>query len=155
MPLILVSIDTLWAAPTTQMTNVLASIGKIKLDLKFMLMWTSLTWLLVPLLARYGGLNGTALAYAVVSCSSVVVYFVVRKYVKWSILESTFVPLISSLVMSIFLLVIKRFILIDDLVTLILFVILGGSTYFGILYILTGKKLLKDVEKILSGFKKE
>lgn len=55
VPLIFLSINSFWAAVTTQLTNLLTSIGKINITFKLMIMWTTLSWLLLPFFPQNGG----------------------------------------------------------------------------------------------------
>ncbi len=64
---------------TTPLVNAFAAVGKIKVNLKLMVMWTGLTWLLVPFLAGRLGATGAALGLALVSVSSVVAWWLVRR----------------------------------------------------------------------------
>ena len=69
VPLTFLAINVLFAAVTTQLTNLLSAIGKIKINSGLMVMWTVLTWLLVPYLGSKYGVNGASIGYAVVGIS--------------------------------------------------------------------------------------
>ena len=76
IPLFLISINTIFAAATTQLTNLLNAIGKIKTTFKLMIMWTVLTWAFIPVLAIKYGVNGAALGYALVGSSSIIAIYI-------------------------------------------------------------------------------
>lgn len=155
IPLIFLSINSLLAAASTQLTNLLNSIGKIKTTFKLMIMWTVLTWLLVPFLGKQFGINGASVAYALVGTSSVVVFYQVKKFLNWSIIGSVGIPLISSLIMGFILFIINLFIHNNGVISLFVTVVIGILIYFSSLYLLVGSSLILDAKKVFTGiFKK-
>lgn len=88
------------AAITTPLTNTLNAIGKISLTFKLMIMWTVLTWVLVPMLALLYGVNGAAAGFTLVGLSSFLALYLVSKYVDINYLQSVGKPLLSSIVMG-------------------------------------------------------
>jgi O-antigen/teichoic acid export membrane protein len=147
IPFLLISINTVFAASTTQLTNLLNAIGKIRTTLKFMVMWTLLTWLLVPFLAINYGVNGAALGYALVSASSVVAIYIVRKIVRFSLQKSVFEPAIASVIMGIAVLIL-RFFLPQNLYTVWILTAAGVVVYFVMMYFFAGPSIAADVKKI-------
>ena len=146
VPLYIIGIDTLFAASTTQLTNLLNAIGKIKITFKLMVMWTVLAWLFIPFLSVRYGYVGAAIGYALVSSSSVIAIYIVRKYVKFSLTEGVFKPLLATGVMGVVVFLLR------DLFpsSIVSVTILGGVgviTYFAISYKLVGVSLLEDVKK--------
>lgn len=79
IPLYFLLINAALAAITTPLTNALNAIGKIKITLKLMLMWTTLTWLLIPILSRFYGVNGASFALTLVSSSSFIAFYFIKK----------------------------------------------------------------------------
>ena len=155
IPLIFLSVNSLWAAGSTQLTNFLNSVGKIKTTFKLMIMWTVLTWALVPILSIKFGVNGAAFSYLLIGSSSAVVFYIVKRYLNWSIFHSVIVPLLSSLVMGGVLFVLRTILPAGNVKTLVMMILAGGVTYLGFLYLILGKSLIEDVKKIyLSIFKK-
>ena len=154
IPLIFLSVNSLWAAGSTQLTNFLNSVGKIKTTFKLMIMWTVLTWALVPILSIKFGINGAAFSYLIIGSSSAVVFYIVKKYLNWSIYYSVIVPLLSSLVMGAVLFILRG-VLAINVQTLIVMILAGGLTYLGSLYLVLGKALLEDVKKICFSFLKK
>ena len=94
---------------------------------------------------RYGYV-GAAIGYALVSSSSVIAIYIVRKYVKFSLTEGVFKPLLATGVMGVVVFLLR------DLFpsSIVSVTILGGVgviTYFAISYKLVGVSLLEDVKK--------
>jgi PST family polysaccharide transporter len=149
IPLSLIGINTFFAAFTTQLTNLLNSIGKIKTTFKLMIMWTVLTWIFVPILAYKFGVNGAAFGYSVVGISSIVAVFVARKHVKFSFIDSAFKPALASIFMGIVLLSIRKFFP-DNMKSVFVLIGIGAFLYLGLSYILIGSSLIADIKKSIS-----
>lgn len=145
--------NSAWAAVTTPLTNALAAIGKMKVVFKLMIMWTSLTWIFFPLLAAKFGYNGVALASAIVSMSSVVAIILANKYINFRFFSAVGKPMLASLIMAIFLFLMKNF-LGQSLISLIALCLFGGAIYAGASYLLMGNSLLIEVKKFANAIKK-
>ncbi|PIU71779.1 hypothetical protein COS80_01385 [Candidatus Woesebacteria bacterium CG06_land_8_20_14_3_00_39_27] len=148
IPLIFLSVNSLWAAGSTQLTNFLNSVGKIKTTFKLMIMWTALTWALVPVLSSKLGVNGAAFSYLLIGSSSVVVFYIVKRQLNWDIFRSAIVPLLGSLFMGVILFILRGIFPINKVITLLTLIFIGGLTYLGSLYLVLGKALFEDVKKI-------
>lgn len=152
--LTLISLNTAWAAVTTPLTNLLNAIGKITITLRLMIMWTTLSWLIIPLLAISQGVNGASLGFSIVGASSIVAILVSKKYIDISLVESVFKPLASSVVVLIFLLLVK-----DKMVPsypwFFALLFAGGIIYSVSTYIIVGPKILADVKKVIHALGKK
>ena len=155
IPLFLISINTFFAAATTQLTNTLNAIGKIKTTFKLMIMWTTLTWLFLPYFSIKYGVSGAAMGYALVGTSSVVAIYVVHKLLKFSLYKSFITPAIASIGMGIVLFFVRRFLPVS-LISIGLLVLLGGAIYLPAMYLLVGSSIFADAKKgIKAVFKHE
>ena len=146
VPLIFISINFAFAAATTQLTNLLNAIGKIKITFFLMVMWTALTWVLIPFLATRFGVNGAALGYAIVGASSIFAIAIAKKYVNFSITDSIIKPLFASLLMGGLLIFMKRLLPVN-IVTIEILIIVGISVYFASMIAMMGMALLEDVKR--------
>lgn len=147
IPLAFISINTIFAASTTQLTNLFNAIGKIKITFKLMIMWTLLTWALVPALAIKFGVNGAAAGYALVAASSIVPIYIARRYVKFSLSDSIFKPAVAAMIMGAVLFFLKETLPIR----LSSVWVLGGvgiATYAIISYLIFGSSIVADVKKV-------
>lgn len=151
IPLYLIGINTVFAAVTTQLTNLLNAIGKIKTTFKLMIMWTVLTWLFIPILSLRMGVSGAALGYALVSASSLIAIYIARRYVKFSLMDSVGKPAIATIIMSIVLLLVRSFLPVKFVSVWILGT-LGAVTYMASIYALVGASILVDAKKSFSAF---
>jgi O-antigen/teichoic acid export membrane protein len=125
-------------AATTPLVNAFSAVGKIKMNLKLMVMWTGLTWLLVPLLARQMGVTGAALGLMLVSLSSVVAWYLVKKEFGVNLLKIIGLPFLLTTVMTGSLLLIDQ-ILTLSIIEMVVITLSGGLIYLA-LSILTAKE---------------
>jgi O-antigen/teichoic acid export membrane protein len=145
-PLALISINTIFAASTTQLTNLLNAIGKIKTTFKLMVMWTILTWAFVPYLSVKYGVSGAAAGYALVGTSSMVAIYIVYKIVKFSLYTSIFVPALSTIAMGFVLLAVRKYLPIN-LTAIGSLVLVGAAVYMISMYFLVGSSIFYDAKK--------
>ena len=147
LPLALISVNTVFAAATTQLTNLFNAIGKIKITFKLMIMWTALTWIFVPYLAIKFGVNGAALGYALVGVSSVIPIYIARRYVKFSLVYAVVKPGIATLDMFALMLLLRN-VLSVNLFSVIVIGALGTGSYLICAYLVFGSSIIGDVKKI-------
>ncbi len=141
-----VSINFGFAAATTQLTNLFNAIGKIRITFYFMIMWTSLTWLLLPFLAIRYGVNGAAMGYSIVGASSLVAIFVAKRFVNFSITDSMIKPLIGAILMGVVILVIKGM-LPNTIYTVGVLVVIGIVVYGSLMVAIIGVSLIDDAKR--------
>jgi len=146
-PLTLLAVNVLFAAVTTQLTNLLNAIGKIKITSALMVMWTILTWVFVPYLGAKYGVNGASVGYAIVGASSVVAIIIARKYVNFSLMESTFKPLFASFIMAAVLLTLRKFLPVN-LYSAFILTVVGAIAYFASIFVFVGMTIIDDVRKV-------
>jgi len=149
LPLTLLSINVFFAAVTTQLTNLLNAIGKIKITSFLMVMWTVLTWVFVPYLAKRFGVGGAAAGYAAVGLSSIIAIFVVKKFVNFSLTEGALKPFFASIVMGAAILI-ARSLLPQSLTSLLILIVTGIVVYFVSILTLVGGSLIDDAKKSVS-----
>ena len=138
--LMFLSITSALAAVTTPLTNFFNAIGKISVTFKLMIMWTILTWVIVPALAVWFGVTGAALGFSLVGTSSVVAMVVALKYVKINYLGILGKPLIVSLVVGGVASVIRG--MIDTSVLQVVVMIVAGAITYIIAVLILEPKIL-------------
>jgi O-antigen/teichoic acid export membrane protein len=146
LPLAIVSINTIFAAATTQLTNVLNAIGKIKTTFKLMVMWTVLSWAFIPLLAIKYGLIGASVGYALVGSSSMIAIAIVYRIVNFSLYKSILAPALGAMVMGMAVLIIRNM-LSEDVWSVIMLTVSGLVVYMGTMYLLAGKAIFMDAKR--------
>jgi O-antigen/teichoic acid export membrane protein len=146
VPIIFISINFAFAGATTQLTNLLNAIGKIKITFYLMIMWTVLTWALIPFLGLKFGVIGASIGYSLVGASSIVAIIIAKKYVNFSISDSIIKPLIGTIVMGGVLLLVRIYL--DVSVNSMLILGLTGVLVYGSSMIsMMGASLIDDAKK--------
>lgn len=87
---------SLFASISTPLTNALNAVGKIKITLLLMVMWTAMTWLLVMLCIYLFGFTGVSVALFLVSLTVGVVVWLVKRFAVFSVLASVTKPIIGG-----------------------------------------------------------
>lgn len=146
IPMTFLSVNICFAAVTTQLTNMLNSIGKIKITTGLMIMWTALTWLLVPFLATKFGLHGAALGYSLVGASSLVAIYVAKRYVNFSIIHSAIRPLLAAIGMAAILLVLRNLLPVN-FYSVVIMIVVGAAVYSMNLLFLVGISVVNDAKR--------
>lgn len=153
IPLALYCLNSAWASISTPLTNTLNAIGKVKVNTYLMVMWTVLTWVLTPALAKAYGYVGVAYATAIISFSSIVPILIVRRYVRFSLLKSVFPPLAATAVMA----VVSRIIALVlplSFFSLVANIAVSALAYLLFIYLISGSAFVADAKKFLYAFKK-
>lgn len=145
VPIIFISINFIFAAAATQLTNLLNAIGKIKITFYLMIMWTILTWAFIPILAIKFGVVGASIGYSLVGVSSIVAILIAKKYVNFSLTNSMIKPGIGAIVMGVTLIIIKRFLPVS-VNSMILLTFLGSVVYGTSMLSMMGLSLVEDIK---------
>ena len=148
VPILFVSINFLFAAATTQLTNLLNAIGKIKITFYLMIMWTVLSWVFIPLLAIKFGVRGASFGYSLVGASSIIAIIVAKRFVNFSITDSMIKPAIGAFVMG-FILVIAKRLLPVSIDSMVILTLIGIAVYAASMLSMMGISLVEDVKRSL------
>mgnify|MGYP001581860057 FL=1 len=143
--------NSAWASVSTPLTSTLNALGKVKINTYLMLMWTALTWGLVPYFASRFGYNGVALATAIIALSSLVPIIIVKRLTHFSLLNSVAKPLISTLIMSSVSYLMTQ-VLAPTLINLIINIIVSGLVFSLSIYLIARNQLTTDGRKLLYAF---
>ena len=141
-------INAIFAAVNTTLTNTLFAIGKPKIVLNLMVIWTILTWVLTFYMVKIFGFFGVGIASAIVAASTTITVYFVKKSIPVTILESVMGPLISSLIMFVILKLLED-LLSNNLFGVIETIILGVFIYAVASFLLMRNKLKKDASIII------
>lgn len=99
IPFYLYTISAILAAFSSPLVNALNAIGKIKSTLTLMVFWTILTWILVPVFSLNLGFVGAAWGAFIISLTSVIPIFMMKKSVHFPVLKNLYKPFLSTLIM--------------------------------------------------------
>src|SRR3989344_7179772 len=92
-------INAIFAAVNTTLTNTLFALGKPKIVLNLMAVWTVLIWVLPFILVKIYGFVGVGVASAIVAASTSVTIYFVKKEIPVSIGRNIFMPFFISIIM--------------------------------------------------------
>lgn len=151
--LIFFAVNVLLSSISTPLTNVLNALGKINITLRLMVFWTISTWILTFLLIKFLGFVGVAVASAAISLSVVLVIYIVKKHVKFKVLQPIGKPLISAALMAVALYFAAP-LFATSIPTLILTILGGGLIYFSILFLIAKKEMASDIKTLLGHLKR-
>lgn len=151
VPIVFVAINFGFAAATTQLTNMLNAIGKIKITFWLMVMWTVLTWVLIPILSVRFGPIGASIGYSLVGASSIIAISIAKKFVNFSIGDSIIKPLIGTFIMGAVLIFSKPFVPVS-IYGLQILALIGAVAYAASMISIVGISLIEDAKKSAKTF---
>ena len=146
------SINAGFSSISTPLTNALNAIGKIKVSLYLMVFWTIATWVLTPILIVAYGFNGVSIASALISLSVVAVVIITKRYINFSILFTTAVPIISTIIMGIVVYYLSG-VFVKGLVSLLLMCLVGALLYFATSFIIAREQIISDIKLVKENLK--
>lgn len=129
------------------LVNVLDAKYKVKITLNLMVIWTILTWILTPLFIMYFGYNGVAVASFLVTLSIVYTIYLVKKIIIFNFINSIYKPLLSSVIMSIFVYCFLK-IFAMNLTVLLFTILIGGAIYSFSIYLLAKDEIFQALKAI-------
>jgi O-antigen/teichoic acid export membrane protein len=126
---------------TTTYTNALYALGKPKVVLALMTLYTILTWLLgAPLIYKYGFVGIAVAGFVITYATLPIVVWQMNKVVTVSTWDSLKKPLLASAIMAVVTYGANR-VVTHDLPTLVMTILIGMLTYAVSIYLIDGSKL--------------
>ncbi len=126
---------------TSPLINAFNATGNIKLSSKFMLMWTVLTWLLLPSLSFLYGLQGTLAANIIINFSSFIVWFVAYQKYAIDVIKNISKTVIFTFFMSLLILTFGRYVHLSLALSIVSKILLGSSFYFMLHFIFNRQEI--------------
>jgi len=146
------SLNTLFASISVPLTNLLNAIGKVKIVLQYMVLWTLLNWGLTVLFIKLYGYNGVAAASFLVAASVLLILPQVKKFVDFSFFKPIWKQFLAAVFMGLGVLAMGSWI--TSLITLGLVMLIAGIIYIVILYLISKKELMKIYQFIILTLKR-
>lgn len=140
-------INAMFAAVNTTLTNTLFAVGKPKIVLNLMVVWTILIWPLTLILVKIFGFIGVGIASAIVAASTSITIYFVKKEIPVSIGRNIFLPFVISILMFVIVKTTLTFFP-SNIFGLILAILVGGIIYLFFSLGVFGKNLI-DQAKII------
>ncbi len=132
---------------STPFINVFNALGKVKISFKFMVYWTTMSWILVPILSMRFGMLGFPLTLMLLSLTFIAVMYVARKYVEFKFLDSIAAPFVASLIMGIMVYVVKQ--TSPSYTGLFLAIGSGIVTYISVLYLIFKINIIDELKTLV------
>lgn len=118
-----------------------------------MIFWTAATWILTPIAIARFGFNGVSIASAVISVSVILVIYLVKKHINFSVRKVTGFPAFGALLMGATIYFLSPHI-VRDFPTLILMIILGIVIYFLTMLALARSQIIEDLKLVRANLQK-
>lgn len=142
LPLIhLFSIGAFWATLSSPFTNFLNSIGKVKITLKLMVMWTLLEWILSPLLTLYFGYLGVGIASALISVTSIIPLIIIKKLIKIEIIRNIWQAITASVAMGALAYILSQY-FVNNFLDLVFTILISFIFYLILIFALAKKRII-------------
>jgi PST family polysaccharide transporter len=143
----LFAISAVLAAFSSPLVNALNALGKIKTTLSLMIVWTTLTWILVPILILSFGFNGVAIASLLIGLTSFLPMMLLRRIVYFEIFAPLFKPLGATIIMSAAVVIFTPYM--HDFPSVLMIAALGGVIYGILTWIFLKKEILPYLQRLI------
>lgn len=144
-------VASIFAGLSTPLTNVLNAIGKIKITLYLMIVWTVLTWLLGPFLVFKLGFNGVAVSSAMIGLTVVIPVLMVKRFVRFHLIANIMPSLVASMILAVFFYL--TLVLTTKMTWLIFLLLMGSIIYLVSVYILTKGRIFEEAKTLWQNFR--
>ncbi len=148
------SLNSIIASVTTPLTNAFNAVGKIKITFRLMIMWTVLTWTILPVLAMKMGYNGIALFQGLIALSSFVAWHLARRHLSVNVFQAIKKPLVSTLFTLLVLFAIHSAFAGQPLKNMILKILFGSLSYALVILLLAKKEMVWFITTLKSSLQK-
>lgn len=142
------SLSTALSSLSTPLTNILNAIGKVKITLYFMILWTVLTWVISPIFIIWYGYNGVSMASFLISFSSVLVFIITRSFITFSMIKPIVPATVASIAMFFFVLLTQSIIL--SFPMLLVEILISFVFYLTVLYLIGKSEIDKTIKFVRS-----
>jgi O-antigen/teichoic acid export membrane protein len=136
----LFTISVIFSSLSSPLVNVLNALGRVKYTFYLMIIWTTLTWVFVPVSVRLFGFNGVAIAALIIGTTSFIPILFIPKQIQVNYFSALKQPFMATFVMSLCLFLFTRLVQ-GPTFTLIGSILIGSTSYLVVTYLLLGHKL--------------
>ncbi len=140
-------LSAFFSSYSTPFTNLFNAVGKVKTTFKFMLYWTVMSWVSIPLFTHFFGLYGYPISLVILSLTFVVIVPIARRIVDFKFIPQIVPPIIASLIMGVA--VYFTTFLGVSWISVGISVAVGVLTYVASLYLLFKIDVLQEVKSFL------
>lgn len=97
----IIILSAFFSSYSTPFTNLFNAVGKVKTTFKFMLYWTVMSWVSIPLFTHFFGLYGFPISLVLLSLTFIVIVPIARRIVDFKFVPQIIPPIVSSLIMGV------------------------------------------------------
>ncbi|EKE14460.1 MAG: hypothetical protein ACD_12C00495G0004 [uncultured bacterium] len=147
------SFSALFVSLYSPLISLFNAIGKVKLTLTVMVILTGLNWLFIPPLIKLFGFQGISIAFFIISFAFIFVFIKAKSTVDFSLKNAFGGPIISSMVMVVYLVLIKFWVskfLTNNILLTSLAIVGSALVYFSIIYRIKGRALLDEIKDLIN-----
>ncbi len=144
-------IASIFAGLSTPLTNVLNAIGKIKITLYLMIVWTVLTWILGPFLVFKLGFNGVAISSAMIGLTVIFPVLMVKRFVNFHLVANIMPSLVASMILAVFFYLTLSST--TKMIWLIFLLFMGSIIYLVSVYLLTKGRIFEEAKTLWQNFR--
>lgn len=147
------SFSALFVSLYSPLISMFNAIGKVRLTLLIMVILTALNWLLIPLMIKFFGFQGISIAFFIISFSFIFVFFKAKATVDFSLKSAFGGPIISAILMTIYLIFIKFWVgkfLTNNILLTSLEVIGAATVYSLVIYRIKGMALVNEIKDLIN-----
>jgi O-antigen/teichoic acid export membrane protein len=139
------SMITSFGAPFLTALNALK---KVSIPFITMIVWTAISWILVPLLSNIYGFYGFPLTHLVISLTYIIVIFVARRHIHITFFKDIGIILMSSLFAALCVFVLNYYI--SSIVVLILSVLIGYAAWYASMKFIFKRDIIRELRSIIT-----
>lgn len=151
--LIFFSINAIFASISVPLTNFLNAIGKVKITLRYMVLWTILSWVLTVLGITLFGYNGVPLASALVAASVLIILIPVKKELAFSFVQPIKKQIFATIVMAVCIFLLRPVFI--SLPVVIGMMVLSGVIYCSVMYLLAPHEVRSNIRFLIETIRKK
>jgi len=147
------SFSALFVSLYSPLINLFNAIGKVKLTLVIMVILTALNWIFIPPLIKLFGFQGISVAFFIISFAFIFVFIKAKSTVDFSLKNAFGGPIISSMVMVVYLVLIKFWVskfLTNNILLTSLAIVGSALVYFSIIYRIKGRALFDEIKDLIN-----
>lgn len=147
------SFSALFVSLYSPLISLFNAIGKVKLTLMIMVILTGLNWLLIPLMIKLFGYQGISIAFFIISFSFILVFIKAKLTIEFSLKNAFGAPVISSMAMTAYLVLIKFWVskaVTNNLLLTGLAIIGSASVYFLVIYKIKGRVFFDEIKDLIN-----
>lgn len=133
--------SVIFSSVSSLLTNIIQSLGKISIILRLMILWTVLTWILIPPFIVFFGYNGVAIASILIASTSIIPVLIARRLTSFSLSKAFLKPILISLI-SIAVMAVIRIIPLSPIYRLLSVLLFGGTVYLILLFRYSKQEIL-------------